>query len=435
MFATLKTSKSAGKRVSVKVIKLSGQIEAEAVEKAIERSNLLDEQVLLAVRTIINTVKESGDAAVAEYTREFDGSSIPTGQFSVSSDEINSAYNQVDKDFIEALRAALRNLKQFYDKTKIDSVCVEKEGMKVEDRIIPLSRVGIYVPGGRFPYPSTVLMNAVPAKSAGVGEIIMCSPPSENGQIHPSILVAAREVGVDRIFKIGGAQAIAAMAYGTDNVPRVDKITGPGNIYVMMAKREVFGQVGIDMLAGPSEVLIIADETAKDEFIAQDMLAQAEHDPNAQSILVTTSKELISGVTGLTEDNDLSSNMKAIVVDTIDKAIDVANIVAPEHLEIMTENAKSLVPRIKNAGAVFVGSYSPTAVGDYVAGPNHTLPTGGTARFSSPLSVYDFVKHSSVVYYSAGGLKDVSKVVETLAEMEGLLYHARSIKVRVNDDV
>lgn len=412
----------------MKVTEFTGRIQREEVEAFLERKPIVDESALDIVRTVIAGVRDGGDAAVAEYTREFDGFDIQTGEFEVVKAEIDEAYNSIDEKVLAAIRDAHQHLKEFYEKIKVNPVSIlHADGAKIEERFSPLNTVGVYVPGGRFPYPSTVLMNVIPAKVAGVPNIFVCSPPRDNGRVDPNVLVAANEAGADKIFKFGGAQAIAAFAYGTHNVPKVDKITGPGNVFVTMAKREVYGDVGIDMLAGPSEVLILADESAPPEFVAQDMKAQAEHDPDAQAILVTTSTTLANQVDCMVD----NENMKMITVQTIDQAIDIANIVAPEHMEIMAANADKLADRVTNAGAIFVGLYTPTAAGDYIAGPNHTLPTSGTARFSSPLSVYDFLKRTSVIRFSKEALSAVADTVETMAETEGLVEHAKSVEIRV----
>ncbi len=411
----------------MEIIELVGSIDPAEVLKIIERRSLVDDAVLPAVREIIEAVRTRGDAALAEYTQQFDGAVIDSDAFEISRDELESAYSSADAGFLAAARHAADNIKRFCEAAKFESARLENDGILVEEWVTPLDRAGLYVPGGRFPYPSTVLMNAIPAKTAGVREVVMCTPPGKNGKVNPNILAAAVETGVDRVFRVGGAQAVAAMAYGTATIPLVDKITGPGNIYVTMAKREIFGQAGIDMLAGPSEVLIIADATARPEFVAQDMRAQAEHDPRAQSILVTNSPNLAERVRELKP----QGNIKIILVETIDDAVTVSDIVAPEHLEIMTENPNAIARMITNAGAIFIGGYTPAVVGDYIAGPNHTLPTGGTARYASPLSVHDFVKRTSIVRYSEDALRAAAADVEVLAKTEGLIEHAKAIEVRL----
>lgn len=404
-----------------------GSIKPAEILKLIGRKPLIDDSVLPAVRDIVDAVRTRGDEAVAGFTERFDGVKIAPGRFEVARGELETARDSADKLFMKAIRQAIGNIRRFAEASKPKSVRMEEGDILLEERVTPLDRAGLYVPGGRFPYPSTVLMNAVPAKVAGVGEIIMCSPPGKDGKIDANILAAAAETGVDRVFRVGGAQAIAAMAYGTATIPKVDKITGPGNIYVMTAKREIFGEAGIDMLAGPSEVLIIADAAANADFVAQDMAAQAEHDPRAQSILVTTDQYLAEGVL----DQAGQANIKIILVETIDDAVTISDIIAPEHLEIITENPDAVARMISNAGAIFIGPWTPAVIGDYFAGPNHTLPTNGTARFASPLSVNDFVKRTSVVKYSKEALSAAAADVKMIAETEGLKEHAKAIEVRL----
>lgn len=414
----------------MEIIEMAGAINPAEVLEAIERKPLVDDGVLPTVREVIEAVRTRGDAALAEYTTKFDGVDIPVDGIEVSRDELEAAHKAADSSFLTAIRHSIDNIRRFCEAAKIESVRLEEDGMLVEEWVTPLDRAGLYVPGGRFPYPSTVLMNVIPAKVAEVREVIVCTPPGKDGKVNPNILAAAVETGVDRVFRVGGAQAIAAMAYGTVTIPKVDKITGPGNIYVTMAKREVFGEVGIDMLAGPSEVLIIADGMARPEFVAQDMRAQAEHDPRAQSILVTDSPNLAERVRGLKP----ADNIKIILVETIDDAVTVSDIVAPEHLEIMTESPDAVARMITNAGAIFIGGYTPAVIGDYIAGPNHTLPTGGTARFASPLSVHDFVMRTSVIRYSEEALRAAAADVQTLANTEGLVEHAQAIEVRLSQE-
>lgn len=411
----------------MRITEISGKLKRFQVEKLIERKSLADEEALAAVREIIAEVRRSGDEALVKYTKKFDKVELSPDQFRVGKAEIKEAYGEVKEDFLSALRQAIGNVNYCCQMQEVSSWTTTGEaGASIGERVNPLSRVGIYVPGGRASYPSTVVMNAVPAKVAGVEEIIMCVPPNRQGKVSPAVLVAASELEINKIFKVGGAQAIAAMAYGTETIPSVDKITGPGNIYVTLAKREVYGDVGIDMLAGPSEVVIIADDSAKPEFIATDMKAQAEHDPDALAILITPTKSLAKKVSQLVKEE----NALALVVEDLKSAVGIGNLIAPEHLEIMTENPGQWLGQVKNAGAIFLGSYSPTAVGDYIAGPNHTLPTSGGARFSSPLGVYDFVKRSSVISYTVEALAMVEKAVSALAKVEGLKEHAKSVKVR-----
>ena len=410
------------------IIRVSGKIDRAEVERLISRKSLRDEPALGIVRRIVDAVRLRGDEAVIQYTKEFDRVELSPADLEVSEDEIEVAYQGIPEEFVAALSLARDNIKSFSQGQKVVPWTASKEnGASLGERVLPLSRVGVYIPGGRAAYPSSVLMNVVPAKVAGVEEIIMCVPPEEDGRVNRHTLVAAQIAEVDRIFRIGGAQAVAAMAYGTQTIPRVDKITGPGNIYVTLAKKEVYGDVGIDMLAGPSEVLILADGTADADFVVADMLAQAEHDPKALAILVTDSTELAESA----EKRVKVENARIILVGNMASAIEVANIVGPEHLEIMTENPAEMVDEIMNVGAIFIGPYSPVAVGDYLAGPNHVLPTGGTARFSSPLGVYDFVKRSSLVYYTPKGLARASQAIQVLARAEGLVGHARSVGIRV----
>jgi histidinol dehydrogenase len=410
------------------IVRISGTVDRGQIEQVISRKSLRDEPALGTVRRIVDEVRWRGDEAIVEYTKEFDKVELSPADFEVSEDEIEVARQGIPEGFLAALNLARENIVHFSEGQKVVPWTAAKEnGASLGERVLPLSRVGVYIPGGRASYPSSVLMNVVPAKVAGVEEIIMCVPPGEDGRVNPYTLVAAQIAEVNRIFRIGGAQAIAAMAYGTQTVPRVDKITGPGNIYVTLAKKEVYGDVGIDMLAGPSEVLILADNTAKADFIVADMLAQAEHDPQALVILVTDATELAENV----GEKVKAGNVRIILVENMAAAIEVANIVGPEHLEIMTEKPVEIVDLITNVGAIFIGPYSPVAVGDYVAGPSHVLPTGGTARFSSPLGVYDFIKRSSLVYYTPEGLARVSQAIQDFARAEGFKEHANSVKVRL----
>lgn len=412
------------------------KIEAE-IERLVKKNEILTERPEeKAVRQIVAEVREKGDRAVISFTEKFDNVKISAGEFKVSGDEIKKAYKKVKNGFFDPLTKAIQNITAYHRKQKSDE-WFETLPLDVVlgQRLIPLDRVGVYVPGGRAIYPSSVLMNVIPAKVAGVKEIVLFSPPP----ISPYVLVAAAEVGVDSIYKVGGAQAIAALAYGTETIPKVDKIVGPGNIYVTLAKREVFGVVGIESLAGPSDVLIIADGDADAEFIAADLLAQAEHDPSSSALLATNSGKLIEKV-----EKEIGKQIKKLgrrkiieqaeiillEVESIRQAVEISNRIAPEHLELEVGSPQRILEQIKNAGAVFLGPHSPVAVGDYIAGPNHVLPTGGTARFSSPLGVYDFVKHQSIIGYTKPALKNVWKDVKFLAEIEGLDAHARSIDIR-----
>jgi len=395
------------------------------------------------VEKIVNDVRAQGDEAVFRYTRDIDGVSLTPDTIEVTDEEFAIAAEQVDEQVLVAIRQAITNVKSFHVEQLPKSWLTYREhGSMLGQSCIPLERVGIYVPGGTAAYPSSVIMNAVPATVAGVKEIIMVVPPAKDGSVNPYVLTAAREAGVTRIFKVGGAQAVAALAFGTKLIPQVDKITGPGNIFVTLAKKAVYGHCGIDMLAGPSEILIVADETADPSYIAADMLSQAEHDVLASSILVTDNKELAEQV--VTEivqqlaklprkeiaQAALDRNGLIIIVQDIMEAMELANLSAPEHLEILTEQPFAMLPYVRNAGAVFLGPYSPEPLGDYLAGPNHILPTGGTARFYSVLNVETFMKKTSIIAYTQKALIAVSSQVIALAESEGLTAHANAIRVR-----
>lgn len=396
-----------------------------------------------SVREILRGVKERGDAAVSEYTQKFDGVLISPQELEVSASEIEESLESADKELLNVIKRAAENIRAFHERQKENSwFTTNQDGVVLGQKITPLDRAGVYVPAGSAPLPSTVLMNVIPAKVAGVREIVLCSPPDKNGRINPLILACAKIAGADRVFKTGGAQAIGAMAYGTESIPKVDKIVGPGNIYVATAKKLVFGICGIDMIAGPSEVLVIADETANPRYVAADLLSQAEHDAFASAILVTTSKKIADEVNKELQiqleklpRKDIASksvnNYGAIVITgSIDQAVEIANTIAPEHLELCVEDPFSLLPSINNAGAIFLGNFSPEPLGDYYAGPNHTLPTSGTARFSSPLGVYDFVKRQSIISYSKKAFEKVSSDVAAFADAEGLTAHANSIRIR-----
>ena len=397
------------------------------------------------VRDIINNVIENGDKALIEYAKKFDGAELTS--IEVTKEEINYAIENTDKEFLKTLEMAKENISDFHKRQVRQSfVADEKEGIVLGQRVLPLERVGIYVPGGTASYPSTVLMNAVPAKIAGVKEIIMVTPPDKNGKIANEILAAASLAGVDRIFKIGGAGSVAALAYGTESVPVVDKIVGPGNVFVATAKRMVFGKVAIDMVAGPSEILVVADKKCDPSFVAADLLSQAEHDKLASAVLVTDSMKLAKAVSKELEKQlpllkryeiareSIDNNGKIIVVEDIMEAVDIANEYAPEHLELCVDDPMGILPYIKNAGSVFLGKNVPEALGDYFAGPNHTLPTSGTARFASPLSVDDFVKRSSFIYYTKEALGKVQERIVDFANREGLTAHGRSIAIRFEKD-
>lgn len=412
------------------------------VARDVPRTGGIDMEVLGVAQRIIDDVRRRGDEALREYTAQFDKAEL--ADFQVSAAEIEAAVAEVGDEFREAIASAAIAIEEFHQRQVQQSWFTTIEGgVLIGQQVTPIERVGIYVPGGRACYPSSVLMNAIPAIVAGVGGIAMVVPPDADGRVNPYTLAAAAEVGVDEIYKVGGAQAIAALAYGTDTIPRVDKITGPGNAYVTAAKKLVMGDVGIDMLAGPSEVLILADETAEPMFVAIDLMAQAEHDPRAATYLVTTDEDLPARVElALREllvgssradviERSLTDNGVVIVCPDIDVALDAANLIAPEHLEVQMADPFELLGSIRNAGAIFLGPWTPESVGDYVAGPNHVLPTGGTARFSSPLSVDDFVKKSSVLSYSLQGLEADGATVMTIAEAEGLEAHAAAVGIRL----
>lgn len=409
-----------------------------------DREESVQQEVIIKVQEILNSIKEQGSKALIAYTNKFDSENVNENNLCVSKEEIEQAYEIVDEEFIEAIKLAAENIRFFHEKQKKNSWMLTKErGVILGQNIRPLENVGMYVPGGTASYPSSVLMNAIPAKVAGVPNVVMVTPPSKDGSINANILVAADIAGVDKIYKVGGAQAIAALAFGTETIDKVDKIVGPGNIYVAMAKKAVYGYVDIDMIAGPSEILIIADEEGNAEYIAADLMSQAEHDRLASSILVTTSlklaeevkKELKRQVEDLSRKDIILDSLEnygvIIIVDSIDEAIDMSNKIAPEHLELCVKEPFLLLGDIKNAGSIFLGDYAPEPLGDYIAGPNHVLPTSGTARFFSPLSVDDFVKKSSFIHYSKEALLGVGKKVVKLAETEGLTAHANSISVRM----
>lgn len=411
------------------------------LEKELARSQFSYDDVNETVENILKDVKKRGDKALFEYTRKFDKVDLKT--LEVSEEEIQKAFDTIDKELLEVIKYSHDNIKLFHEKQVRNNFIVKKEnGVSLGQIINPIEKVGLYVPGGTAAYPSTVLMNAVPAKIAGCKEIIMVTPPTSDGTILPSLLVAAKIAGVDRIFKVGGAQSIAALSYGTESIPKVYKIVGPGNIYVAMAKKMVYGEVSIDMIAGPSEVLIIADDSANPVHVAADLLSQAEHDKLAASILVTNSKELAKNVAEQLEiqlkelereeiaRTSIENQGRIIITKTIDEAIKISNEIAPEHLELAVSNPFELLTKIKNAGSIFMGHNTPEPLGDYLAGPNHTLPTSGTAKFSSPLSVDDFIKKSSFIYYSKEGLEEVKDKVIKFAESEGLTAHARSVSKR-----
>lgn len=425
------------------MVRLIDDVNIEKFLKDIQRRNSEDyNEVYETVDNILEDVRKNKDAALKKYTLEFD--KVKLDNLEVTKKEFEDAFKTIDKDLLETIKKAKQNIETYHLRQKRKGYQYKPEGKDIllGQLINPIEKAGIYVPGGKAAYPSTVLMNAVPAKIAGVKEIIMITPPQSDGSIKDSILVAASLAGVDRIFKVGGAQGIGALAYGTESIPKVYKITGPGNIYVAAAKRRVSGFVGIDMIAGPSEILIIADNNANPSYIAADMISQAEHDEMAASILITTSyslaykvqNEIIEQAKKLERNEIISKSLlnqgAIIVADSIKQCIDLANEIAPEHLELLTVNPFDIYKSIKNAGAIFMGEYSPEPVGDYFAGPNHTLPTSSTAKFSSALSVDDFIKKTSLIYYSKEALKESAEDVIRFAENEGLSGHANAIKVR-----
>lgn len=392
---------------------------------------------------IIANVKENGDQAVFDYTRQFDGADIHADNILVTEEEIKEAYEQVDDKLIEVIRKAIKNIRDFHEKQLQNSWFETREdGVMLGQKVTPMESCGVYVPGGKAVYPSSVLMNIVPAKVAGVDEIIMVTPPGRDGKVTPNTLIAACEAGADAIYKVGGAQAIGALAYGTESIPKVDKIVGPGNIYVALAKKAVYGHVSIDAIAGPSEILVIADDTANPRYVAADLLSQAEHDELASAILVTTSEELAQKVSDEVDEfvkvlsrkeiiqKSLDNYGYILVADTMEEVIEIANDIASEHLEIQTKNPYDVMTKIRNAGAIFIGEYSSEPLGDYFAGPNHVLPTNGTAKFFSPLSVDDFIKKSSIIAYSREALEEIHEDIENFAKAEQLTAHANSIKVR-----
>ena len=393
-----------------------------------------------AVTAIIADVRARGDEALFEYTARFDKAQLTS--LEVSAEEINEAFEAVDPEFLDILREAAANIRLFHEKQVRNSFVINRDGVVMGQKVTPIERVGLYVPGGTAAYPSTVLMDSIPAKIAGCETIVITTPPGPDGKVNPVILAAAKIAGVDRIFKMGGAQAVAALAYGTETVPKVDKIVGPGNAYVAEAKKQVFGRVAIDMIAGPSEILVVADATADPRHVAADLLSQAEHDKMASAVLVTDDADFAQAVSDELEAQipllpraaiaraSIDNNGKIIVADTLMKAIDIANEIAPEHLELCVDNPFDYLDAVKHAGSIFMGKHCPEALGDYFAGPNHTLPTSGTARFSSPLSVDDFVKKSQFTYFTKDALGKVADKVACFAEKEGLHAHAKSATIR-----
>ena len=427
----------------MRIVKLTDETKNNILENLLKRSPNSYGKFEAAVGEILSNVRANKDAALFKYNKDFDKADINASNIVVTKEEIEKAYTKVDPKLVNVIRKALKNIKEYHEKQKQYSWFDSKpDGTILGQKVTALSRVGVYVPGGKAAYPSSVLMNVIPAKVAGVEQIIMCTPPDHEGKVYPTTLVAANEAGVDVIYKAGGAQAIAAMAYGTESIPKVDKICGPGNIYVALAKKAVFGYVSIDSVAGPSEILVIADETANPRYVAADLLSQAEHDEMASAILITTSNELAQKVSDeidgflkeLSRSEIISKSLDnygyILLVDNIDDAVDVANEIASEHLEIVTKNPFDTMTKIKNAGAIFLGEYSSEPLGDYFAGPNHVLPTNGTAKFFSALSVDDFIKKSSIISYSRNALEEIHNDIETFATAEHLTAHANSIKVR-----
>ncbi len=431
----------------MRIIKLDENSKKNILNDLLKRSPNNYDSYSDRVAVIVNDVKEKGDEAVFSYTKQFDGANLNADNILVSDEEIKEAYAELEKTgLVDIIRKALVNIKDYHAKQKQYSWFDSKpDGSILGQKVTPLERVGVYVPGGKAAYPSSVLMNVIPAKVAGVDEIIMTTPPGKDGKVNFGTLVAAKEAGVDKIYKVGGAQAIAALAYGTNTIPKVDKIVGPGNIYVALAKKAVYGHVSIDSIAGPSEILVLADETANSRFVAADLLSQAEHDELASAILVTTSEELANKVSEQVDvfvselsrkeilEKSLENYGYILVADSMEDAIDVANEIASEHLEIVTKDPFNTMTKIRNAGAIFLGEYSSEPLGDYFAGPNHVLPTNGTAKFFSPLSVDDFIKKSSIISFSREALEPISKDIIKFAESEQLTAHANSIKVRFED--
>ena len=427
----------------MRIVKLTDETKNNILEDLLKRSPNSYGKFEAAVNDILLNVRTNKDEALFKYTKDFDKADINASNIVVTKEEIEEAYTKVDPALVDVIRKSLRNIKEYHEKQKQYSWFDSKpDGTILGQKVTPLARAGVYVPGGKAAYPSSVLMNVVPAKVAGVEQIIMCTPPDHEGKVYTTTLVAANEAGDDVVYKAGGAQAIAAMAYGTESIPKVDKICGPGNIYVALAKKAVFGYVSIDSVAGPSEILVIADETANPRYVAADLLSQAEHDEMASAILITTSSELANKVSAeidgflkeLSRSEIISKSLDnygyILLVDDINEAVSVANDIASEHLEIVTKDPFNVMTKIKNAGAIFLGEYSSEPLGDYFAGPNHVLPTNGTAKFFSALSVDDFIKKSSIISYSREALEAIHNDIENFASAEHLTAHANSIKVR-----
>lgn len=427
----------------MRMVTLTKQTTKDILENLLKRSPGQYGSYEAAVKEILEKVREEGDRALFAYTKKFDRAEITEQNVQVTEEEIREAYEAVDPDLVDVIRKSLVNIRSYHEKQKQNSWFTSSEdGTMLGQKVTPLEKVGVYVPGGKAVYPSSVLMNIVPAKVAGVDRIIMTTPPGPDGKVNPSTLVAAKEAGADEIYKAGGAQAVAALAYGTESIPKVDKIVGPGNIFVALAKKAVYGHVSIDSIAGPSEILVLADDSANPRFVAADLLSQAEHDELASAILITTSRELAEKVSSEVDEFVKKLSRKDIIqksldqfgyillAETMDQAVEAANAIASEHMEIVTRNPFEVMMKVRNAGAIFIGEYSSEPLGDYFAGPNHVLPTNGTAKFFSPLSVDDFIKKSSIVYYSREALKKIHKDVEQFAASEQLTAHANSIAVR-----
>ena len=431
----------------MRIVKLSKESRQNLLDSLLKRSPGNYGQYQDTVQEIVDRVKTKGDQALFELTRKFDWEGIDASNVKVTEAEVQEAYDTIDPQLVETIRKSLKNIREYHEKQKQYSwFDTTPEGTMLGQKVTPLASAGVYVPGGKAVYPSSVLMNIVPAKIAGVAHVVMCTPCNKEGKVNPAVLVAAKEAGADEVYKVGGAQAIAAMAFGTESIPKVDKITGPGNIFVALAKKAVSGFVSIDSIAGPSEILVLADETANPRYVAADLLSQAEHDEMASAILVTTSKELAEKVSEevdafvkiLSRKEIISKSLDnygyILVAETLEDAIETVDLIASEHLEIVTKNPFEVMMKVKNAGAIFLGEYSSEPLGDYFAGPNHILPTNGTARFFSPVSVDDFIKKSSIIYYSREALQRVHKDIEYFAKAEQLTAHANSIAVRFEDE-
>lgn len=431
----------------MRILELTEETKGNILENLLKRSPNSYGKFEASVQEIIETVRANRDAALFDYTARFDGATINKDNILVTEEEIKEAYDAVDPKLLEVIRKSLVNIRTYHEKQRQNSwFDSQDKGIILGQKVTALARVGVYVPGGKAVYPSSVLMNIVPAKVAGVDEIIMTTPPGKDGKVNPSTLVAAREAGADRIYKVGGAQAIAALAFGTESIPKVDKIVGPGNIYVALAKKAVFGYVSIDSIAGPSEILVLADETANPRYVAADLLSQAEHDEMASAILITTSRELAERVSVEAAKFTAQLSRKEIIqksldnygyiliADNMEEAIAAVNEIASEHMEIVTKNPFEVMTKVRNAGAIFIGEYSSEPLGDYFAGPNHVLPTNGTAKFFSALSVDDFIKKSSIISYSREALEEVYKDIAQFAACEQLTAHANSVKVRFEDE-